>query len=83
MSYETLEQNFRTGLSLVRDHTDPPRYYIKQGRRLELIAIGNEGAGRTRFAVRCSRARQQIAAAHKSAVPFQQAGRNASPRDVA
>ena len=62
MRYSTLDQDWRSGLVLLRDSGDPPRYYIRQGRRLELIAIGNEGAARSRFAVRCSRARRWRAA---------------------
>jgi hypothetical protein len=62
MRYTTIEQDFRSGLALLRDGEDPPRYYIRQGRRLELIAIGNENAARSRFGVRCSRARQGYAA---------------------
>jgi len=56
-----LEHDFRSGLALLRDTSDPPRYYVKQGHRLELIAIGNERAARSRFAVRCSRRRRELA----------------------
>jgi len=63
MRYSVVEHDFRSGLVLLRDGGDPPRYYIRQARRLELIAIGNESAARSRFAVRCSRARRIGAAA--------------------
>ena len=58
MAYTTMEQDFRSHLALVKDSGDPPRYYLRQGRKLELIAIGNESAARSRFAVRCSRLRR-------------------------
>lgn len=67
MRYSTLEQDFRSGLALLRDASDPPRYYIRQGRRLELIAIGNEASARSRYALRCCRTRRAQAASPAAA----------------
>ncbi len=64
MRYSTVEQDFRSGLALLRDENDPPRYYIRQGRRMELIAIGNESAARSRYALRrCHIRRTQASSA--------------------
>jgi hypothetical protein len=38
-----------TGLRLVADASDPPRYYIQRRRRSELIAIGTEQQARSCF----------------------------------
>jgi hypothetical protein len=84
MRYSIVEQDFRSGLALLRDGGDPPRYYIRQARRLELIAIGNENAARSRFAVRCSRARRKAAPPPPEAVVMalrRGADPMAAPRD--
>ena len=39
----------RSGLRLVADASDPPRYYIQVRRRRELIAIGAERQARSHF----------------------------------
>lgn len=86
MRYSTVEQDFRSGLALLRDGGDPPRYYIRQGRRMELIAIGNEAAARSCFAVRCSRARRAGAAALPQAArrePYRIPAGHGFPRDAA
>ena len=65
MSYQTIVQDFQSGLALLRDGSDPPRFYVKERGRMELLAIGNEPAARSRFAIRkgrVGRARRRSAA---------------------
>jgi hypothetical protein len=33
-----------TGLALVRDGRDPPRFYLRRGRRCDVVAIGDNAA---------------------------------------
>lgn len=50
MSLVTIEQDLVSGLSLLKDASDPPRFYVQRRRRRELIAIGDESLARSRFA---------------------------------
>ena len=53
MRTETIDTDVITGLQLIRDENDPPRYYVQERHkpRRELIAIGDEVCARSRFAM--------------------------------
>ena len=55
MILHTIDIDFVSGLSLVRDASDPPRYYVQQRNRRDLIAIGDERLARSRFDLWCER----------------------------
>ncbi len=50
MNWTTIDQDIVSGLSLLKDDNDPPRYYVQRRHRRELIAIGDETLARSRFA---------------------------------
>lgn len=51
MNLSTIDRDFVSGLSLLKDANDPPRYYVQWKQRRDLIAIGDEALARQRFAV--------------------------------
>jgi hypothetical protein len=46
-----------TGLSLVRDERDPPRFYLRFGKRHDLVSIGDASAAWATYADRARRLR--------------------------
>jgi hypothetical protein len=55
MEFIEIGKDVRTGLALVCDERDPPRYYLQDRRRRDLLAIGDRELALKRFAVRLSR----------------------------
>jgi len=58
MKMHTIERDGSANLALLRDEADPPRFYVQERRRRELIAIGDEAEARSRFAIRRNRSRR-------------------------
>jgi hypothetical protein len=50
MKFRELDRDAFTGLTLIMDESDPPRYYVKNRHRRELVAIGDARSARLRFA---------------------------------
>ncbi len=46
-----------TGLSLVRDDRDPPRFYLRFGKRRDIVSIGDVSAALALYADRMKRLR--------------------------
>ncbi len=63
MKLSLIEQDIVSGLSLLRDANDPPRFYVQWKQRRELIAIGDESLARRRFAVWRARGMENLVAA--------------------
>jgi len=55
MDFTEIQSDIRTGLALVCDERDPPRYYLQERRRRDLLAIGDKALALKRFAVRIGR----------------------------
>jgi hypothetical protein len=60
MDLATIDRDFICGILLLRDRNDPPRYYVQWKQRRDLIAIGDEGLARQRFAVWCARGVEKL-----------------------
>lgn len=70
MKFIEIDRDEATGLVLVRDTSDPPRYYIEKRRARDLIAIGDLCEAQRHFAARLRRLRwRAIAGGSDSAMP--------------
>jgi hypothetical protein len=52
MEFVEIDRDHLNGFSLLKDASDPPRYYLQAGRRRDLIAIGDRDLALKRFAFR-------------------------------
>ncbi len=62
MALTELDHDNRTGLALAVHASDPPRYYILDRRRRDLLTIGDLELANRRFAARVAIRKEEMAA---------------------
>ena len=54
-----LKRDEETGLALVVDRSDPPRYYVSAATRVDLLAIGDTKAANAAFRTKVNEAKKR------------------------
>ena len=80
MKLEAIDRDLVSGILLMKDDSDPPRYYVQWKQRRELIAIGDVGLARQRFSIWRARGMEKLLAAEEARRESE--GRQHPPRAI-